>query len=103
VGNGTIERAELVAAVDDLVAWKKSFEPKQRELIEWQQRIDHAIAELQASIKTTLEGCHVMMDTDTLLGDRSDELGQRVDIVNKRLRRIEDAVKQLQAITEPGQ
>ncbi len=99
---GEIQRAELFRNVDELLAWQKTFELKQAELIAWQHGIQKSIAELRASLTTTLEGCQILMETDTLLSGRCDELDRRIDIVNKRLRRIEDAVKQLQEMSEPG-
>jgi len=77
VAAGTIERAELVAAVHRL--------------------IDEQI-KTSASIKTVIEGCLILVETDTVLGDRIDHLTKRVDvahdrldIVNKRLRMLEEA------------
>lgn len=66
---GEIQRAQLFADVDELMAWKKGFELKQAELIAWQE--------------TMTKGCNVLVECDTVLGDR-------LDIVNKRLRKLEN-------------
>jgi len=74
---GAIQRAELFAAVERL--------------------IDEQI-KTSASIKTVIEGCLILVETDTVLGDRIDQITKRVDvahdrldIVNKRLRMLEEA------------
>jgi len=85
---GAIARAELFSNVDELMEWKKTFDLKQRQMIEWQKKVMDSLMELNESMKTTLEGCNVLVQTDT-------ELGNRIDIVNKRLRRIEEAVARL--------
>jgi hypothetical protein len=87
-GPGEIQRAELFANVDELMAWKKAFELKQPELIEWQLHIEN-------EIKTTIQGCLTLVETDSALMVRMDELSKRIDIVNKRLRHIEEAVERL--------
>jgi len=89
--NGTIERAELVAAVDELVLWKKAFNMKQAELIAWQAMVMNAIQELQSAGKTTLEGCKILMETDNVLGNRIDDAWTRIDIANKRIRKLEES------------
>ena len=81
---GTIERAELVAAVDELVAWKKSFMLKQAEEIAWKFVI-------KQDIQTIIEGCLKIVETEELIGKRVDMLNARLDIVNKRLRKLEEA------------
>ena len=86
MGAGEVQRAELFANVDELMAWKKSFELKQSELIAWQLHIEN-------EIKTTIQGCMVLMETDTLLSDRCAQIDKRIDIVNIRLRKLEDAIK----------
>jgi len=78
---GEIQRAQLFADVDELLAWKKSFDHKHRELLQWQ-------AGIVEEIKTTIKGCHTLIATDT-------KLGERIDIVNKRLRHLEQAVERL--------
>ena len=97
--NGAVQRAELFANVDELMAWKKSFDRKQIEMIQWQAMILDKIMELHESDKTIIQGCMTMMETDTMISEstglRCDELSKRIDIVNKRLRRLEDAVKEL--------
>lgn len=93
--SGEQQRAELFANVDELMEWKKSFQLKQSELIAWQAMVMQKIAELQQALATTLEGCSVLIETDKTIGERVDEEARRTDIVNKRLRRLEDAVKRL--------
>lgn len=93
--NGAQQRAELFANVDELMAWKKSFDRKQIEMIQWQAMVLEKIVECHESDKTIIAGCMTMMETDTMLSDRCDEISRRIDIVNKRLRRLEDAVKEL--------
>ena len=53
-------------------------------------------------INNIVKGCHVLIETDTVLGDRIELLNEklsaidtRLDIVNKRLRRLEDAIGRL--------
>jgi len=87
-GRGEIQRAELFANVDELMAWKKSFELKQNELMNWQRPVEN-------EIKTTLAGCMVLVETGSALGVMMDGISYRIDIVNKRLRRIEEAVERL--------
>jgi exonuclease VII small subunit len=82
--NGAVQRAELFANVDELMAWKKSFEMKQRELIEWQDQLTEKVAQLEESLNTTLRGCNLLVDADTVID-------KRLDIVNKRLRQLENA------------
>jgi len=92
---GTIERAELVAAVDELVAWKKSFCLRQAEEIAWKAMIMDKFMELNESDKTIIQGCMTMMETDTALSERIEHLSERMDIANKRIRRLEQAVERL--------
>jgi TolA-binding protein len=49
-----------------------------------------------ATIKTMLEGCMVLVETDTVLGERMDQLSARIDMVNKRLRKLEETNGKLQ-------
>ena len=81
--NGAQQRAELFADVDELKAWKNAFDMKQRELIAWMASVDERIMKLQSKLSTTIEGCMVLIETDT-------ELGNRIDIANKRLRNLEN-------------
>lgn len=64
---GAQQRAELFANVDELMAWKKSFDAKQRELLEWQAGVEDAIK----------------------------KLNERIDMVNKRLRLLETRTKRI--------
>lgn len=81
--NGAQQRAELFANVDELMEWKKTFMHQQGQLIEWQLKVQRDIKEVEERIKTTIRGCEVLLRTDTLLADR-------IDIVNKRLRKLEN-------------
>ena len=81
-------RAQLFEDVDTLMAWKKMFEHKQRELIEWQLHVT-------TEMKGVVEGCLILVDTDSVLGNR-------MDIINKRLRHIERAIeRQIPALNKP--
>ena len=62
---GEIERAQLFANVDELMEWKKTFEHKQRELIAWMASVDERIV----------------------------QLNERIDVYNKRVRKLENASK----------
>lgn len=94
-GPGEIQRAELFANVDELMEWKKSFELKQTQLMEWQKKVmtlfglvqDEVIA-LKEELATTIQGCGVLVECDTKISDR-------IDIVNKRIRHLEEAVGRL--------
>ena len=80
-GQGAIQRAELFANVTLL-----------------QEDVKNLIAtvnELEATLETTLRGCKVLVECDTVLGNRLDEQSRRIDIVNKRLRRLEDAIGEI--------
>lgn len=92
--NGAIQRAELFANVDELMAWKKSFELKQIELIQWQTMVMQQIAELKKELETTLKGCHVLVECDSLINGR-------IDIYNKRLRVLETKVKKIGNMARP--
>ena len=81
--NGAQQRAELFANVDELMEWKKTFMHQQGQLIEWQLKTQRDIKQLQNELVTTIKGCNVLVDTDTTLGDR-------LDIANKRLRKLEN-------------
>jgi len=61
---GAIQRAELFAKVD----------------------------ELEASMKAVLKAGHLLIDTDIELANRIDALSERIDIANKRLRKLENKV-----------
>ena len=61
----------------------------------WQVDTTASIEDLQAAGKTILEGCEILMQTDTQLSIRLDALEGRIDIVNKRIRRLEEAVQKL--------
>ena len=89
--NGARQRAELFASVDELMAWRKSFNLRQAEEIAWQSMVMTKFIELNESDKTIIEGCMRMMETDTAISERCDQLSQRIDIANKRLRKLEDA------------
>lgn len=93
--NGAIQRAELFANVDELMAWKKSFNLRQAEEIAWKAMVMDKFMELNESDKTIIQGCITMMETDTVLSERCDELSARIDIANKRIRRLEQAVERL--------
>lgn len=93
--NGAQQRAELFANVDELMAWKKGFELKQRELIAWQAMVMETITELRNSSETILKGCGVLMETQELMTNRLDSANERIDIANKRIRRLEEAVERL--------
>lgn len=83
MAGGEIQRAQLFADVDELIEWKKAFMLKQGQLIEWQLKVQRDIKDLEERLKTTLRGCQVLMRTDEVLGNR-------LDIVNKRLRKLEE-------------
>lgn len=101
--NGAIQRAELFANVDELMQWKRSFERKQVEMIQWQAMVMESIQSLRDSLETTLKGCSVLVECDTTLGDRIDNLSTRIDIANKRLRKLETLTKKLPIVNEPSQ
>ena len=83
-----IVKAHLFANVAKLMAWKKSSDKHQVELIA-------VIDELQSAHKTTLKGCEILMKTDTQLMIRTDNLEERINIINKRIRRLEEAVQRI--------
>ena len=89
--NGTVERAQLVASVDQLLEWQKGFSVKQVELIKWQTMVMTDAIEIRKSMQNMLDGLTKMMEIDTELSKRIDILSERVDIVNKRLRKLEEA------------
>ena len=43
-------------------------------------------------LKQILEGCMALIECDTVISERVDQLSARIDIVNKRLRKIETAL-----------
>lgn len=45
--------------------------------------------------QTLLEACKLLGKTDTLISIRLDQTNERIDIVNKRIRRLEEAVARL--------
>jgi len=53
------------------------------------------VDELKASLQTTLKGCEILMKTDTQISLRIDQIDERINIVNKRLRHIEKAIERL--------
>ena len=53
------------------------------------------VDELKASLQTTLKGVEILMKTDTQLSIRIDQVDERINIVNKRIRRLEEAVARL--------
>ena len=81
--NGLTREAtsKLVQEVDELVR-------SQRDLMNWQAMVMERISTLEAELATTLKGCGVLIECDTTLGDR-------IDIVNKRLRKLETITKHL--------
>jgi len=85
-----IQRAQLFRDVDELIAWKKTFELRQTELITWQASVMASITDLQQASKNTLEGCRLLIETDTSISQRIDDAWKRIDIVNIRLRKLED-------------
>lgn len=85
---GTFIEEAAEKELAELVAWKKRCDKMQVETIA-------AIANLQSAQKTTLEGCEILMQTDTQLSIRMDDLDRRIDIVNKRLRRLEAAIQRV--------
>lgn len=72
------------ARLDELERWKRTFEFKQRELIAWQNSIESKIAQLEESLTTTLRGCNLLVDADQTID-------KRLDMINKRLRQLENA------------
>ena len=87
-GPGEIQRAELFANVDELMEWKKSFELKQTQLMEWQKKVMDEVLAIKEELKVTIQGCGVLVQCDTKISDR-------IDIVNKRIRHLEEAVGRL--------
>lgn len=75
--------SKLVQDVDGLLAWQKSFEHKQREMLAWQAAIEARITELENSLKTTLRGCGLLVDADQVME-------KRLDVINKRIRQLEN-------------
>jgi hypothetical protein len=73
---GEIQRAELFANVDELLAWKKSFDKKQAEMIAW-------MAKVERNLENIISGCHKLCDGEEILGNR-------MDMINKRLRQLEE-------------
>lgn len=65
---GEVQRANLFADVDELMEWKRSFQIKQDELVTW-----------QALVTENLQ----------IMRERLNAASIRLDIVNKRLRRLE--------------
>jgi len=58
------------------------------ELFRWKESVTE-------SIQNLTKAGHALIDTDTELGKRSDELSNRLDIANKRIRRLEEAVEEI--------
>ena len=99
---GEVERAVLTANIDALMAWKKIVELRHNAMIDWQNTIIKTIKELAEAAKTTIEGCEILVQTDTQLMMRTDNIDkridivkERIDIVNKRIRFLENAVERL--------
>ncbi len=53
------------------------------------------VDELSVTQKTLLEGCQLLMKTNTQLGIRCDNLDERINIANKRIRRLEEAIQRI--------
>ena len=77
-------------------AWKKSFDQKQAELIAWQTTIMEEMIRLNKSDKNIIDGCMIMMKADAVISERCDHISNRIDIVNKRLRKLEEINGKLQ-------
>jgi len=92
------QRAELFKHIDQILAWQKIFNMKQMEQITWKASVIKTIEAIESTAKTTLQGCEILIQTDTQLNIRVDQFEKRIDIVNKRIRRIEDAVARLTPI-----
>lgn len=88
---GEIERAKLFADVDELIAWKRQFELKQAEEIVWKANVEIELKQLKEDVVRILEGCGILMETDTTISQRIDDAWKRIDIVNMRLRKLEQA------------
>jgi len=71
----------------ELVEFKKEVLVRNMELVKHETTTARDLANLIA-------GCMVLMETDTALSDRLDQISERIDIVNKRLRKIETALTQ---------
>jgi len=63
--HGAIQRAELFKTVD---------------------KLDRRITQLEDSLNVTLRGCNALVDVDQVIATR-------LDIINKRLRKLEKKVK----------
>lgn len=86
---GAIQRAELFADVEKLKAFKKEALVRNMELVKFETTTARDIANV-------IEGCMRMIETDTALSDRMDHISARIDIVNKRLRKLEEINGKLQ-------
>ena len=75
-----------------LIEWQQTFAKKQTDLIKWQEGITQSIESLQSACQTILEGCQVLMKANTMLVTRCEDLKERLDIANKRIRRLESKV-----------
>ena len=97
---GAIQRAELFRNVDELIQFKELIAPR--------------IKEFQSCLETILQASSIMVDTDTVLGERIDkadqlikeltawtnvqdvrvaQLDERIDVYNKRVRVLEKKCK----------
>jgi chaperonin cofactor prefoldin len=73
---GMIQRAKTFANVE----W----------LMKWQPTIDKAIEEVHESLQAVIQAGHILIDTDSELAKEIEKLNTRIDIVNKRLRKLEN-------------
>lgn len=88
---GIVKQAQLVAAVDELMQWKRLVELRHDAMIDWQTTLLLTVKDLQDSSKNTLQGCGLLMETDTTISARIDDAWKRIDIVNIRLRKLEES------------
>ena len=82
---------ELQKDVDELMVWKKTFNHKQAELIAWMAMVDARHMATTRDIKNLIDGCLAMVKTEDIIGERLTVISDRIDIVNKRLRILENA------------
>lgn len=86
-----IERAQHVADLDELKQFMKESKARNMELVQFEIETTQNFLTHSKDIKNILEGCMRLIDCDEELSKRMDQISARIDIVNKRLRKLEQS------------
>ena len=74
---------EMTEAINELQKFKREAMVRNLDIVKQQ-------TQFAKDLENIIEGCMKLLDTLVAHGDRMDEMSARIDIANKRLRKLEN-------------